>query len=115
MEEEEEEDVFSRLSIRSSICLIIFNRIAKVREAAAYMVLRPGMCSLTHTNDLLAHLIIRPTRHTSSSLCAVLACDFLRRSQQKVVLRASVMSHKQGKTVCLCLAASKNQIILLKS
>jgi hypothetical protein len=25
MEEEEEEDVFSRLSIRSSICLIIFN------------------------------------------------------------------------------------------
>ena len=52
------------------------------------------MCLLTHTNDLLAHLIIRPTRHTGSSLRAVLAYDFSRRSQQNGALRASAILHK---------------------
>ena len=61
----------------------------------------PPICSLTDTNDLLAHLVILPTRHTGSSFCAVLAYDFWRRSQQNGALRASVILHKQGTFTCL--------------
>ena len=61
------------------------------------------MCSLTETNHLLEHLIVLPTKHTfsSSSLCAVFACDFLRQSQQNSAFPPSSMPHEHGTFTCL--------------